>query len=56
VSDVIAATFIAIAATAYLRHLFELRGISLRDAAGGHPSRPPANVDQPDLAKPRAVD
>ena len=56
VSDVIAATFIAIAATAYLRHLFELRGISLREAAGGHSSRPAANLDQPDLAKPRAVD
>ena len=37
VSDVIAATFIAIAATAYLRHVFERGGIALRDAAAGLP-------------------
>jgi len=42
VSDVIAATFIAIAATAYLRHVFERGGIALRDAARGlPPSRDP---------------
>jgi len=37
VSDVIAATFIAIATTAYLRHVFERGGIALRDAAWGLP-------------------
>jgi lipid A 4'-phosphatase len=37
VSDVIAATFIAIAATAYLRHVFERGGVALRDAAAGRP-------------------
>ncbi|HKX07331.1 MAG TPA: phosphatase PAP2 family protein [Stellaceae bacterium] len=39
VSDVIAATFIAIATTAYLRHLFERSGIALREAARGHSRR-----------------
>lgn len=37
VSDVIAATFIAIAATAYLHHVFERGGVSVRDAASGRP-------------------
>ena len=37
VSDVIVAAFIAIAATAYLRHVFERGGIALRDAASGVP-------------------
>jgi lipid A 4'-phosphatase len=37
VSDVIAATFIAIAATAYLRRVFERGGIVLSDAASGLP-------------------
>jgi len=37
VSDVILAAFIAIAATAYLRHIFEGGGIVLRDAASGLP-------------------
>jgi len=37
VSDIIAASFIAIAATAYLRHVFERGGIALRDVAAGRP-------------------
>ncbi|HUN46962.1 MAG TPA: phosphatase PAP2 family protein [Stellaceae bacterium] len=41
-SDVIVATFIAIAVTAYVRHVFERSGIKLRDAtAGVAPSQPP---------------
>jgi lipid A 4'-phosphatase len=36
-SDVIAASFIAIVTTAYLRHVFERGGIALRDAASGLP-------------------
>lgn len=56
VSDVIAATFIAIAATAYLRHLFERGGISLREAARGHSSRSAPGRDRLTSAKPSAVD
>lgn len=37
VSDVVLAAFIAIAATAYLRHVFERGGIALQDAASGLP-------------------
>jgi lipid A 4'-phosphatase len=42
VSDVIAATFIATAATAYLRHVFERSGVVLYDAASGLPSSRPS--------------
>jgi lipid A 4'-phosphatase len=37
VSDIAAASFIAIATTMYLRHVFERSGIVLRDAAAGRP-------------------
>jgi hypothetical protein len=40
VSDVIAATFIAIVATYCLRHTLERGGISLRDWASGAPTGP----------------
>lgn len=56
ISDLIAATFIALATTAYLRHLFEQRGISLREAARGHADRPAPADDQLNLGKPDAAD
>ena len=42
VSDVIAATFIAISTTAYLRHVLERGGVALPDAASGLPGSRPA--------------
>jgi undecaprenyl-diphosphatase len=57
VSDVIAASFIAIAATAYLRHLFERNGIVLRDAASGtRAARSAATPDHPVSAGPGLAD
>ena len=52
VSDVIAATFVALATTAYLRRVFERGGFTLRDAARGFlAARPAPSHDEVGLGK-----
>ena len=56
VSDVIAASFVAIAATASLRRVFERAGLSPRGAASGVPGAQGTGPDEPGAsAKPKAA-